>query len=68
MAKVTPLKGWVLVTREDQERIDGKREIGEQYICWHEIFDTRIDAFSFAVKNKWPKPWWAKRAIMQIAE
>lgn len=64
--KVTPLVGWVLVSREDQERADGRREIGERYVCWHEVFSGRKDAIAFAVKNGWPKPWWAMRATLRI--
>jgi hypothetical protein len=64
--KIKPIEGWVLVTREDQPRIDGLRKIGEEYICWHELFDQRIRAIGFATKNGWPKPWKAVRGKLVI--
>ena len=54
-----PIKGWVLATKDDD---------GKWYVCWHEIFDSRVAADGFAKNNKWRSPWKATRGLLTVVK
>ena len=64
-AKITPIVGWILISREWEVTAGRGRKCGPWYVCWEETFTTKKRAISFAKENGWCPPYRAVRG--QIA-
>lgn len=62
MAKIAPVAGWILLTREE---ID-EQKTGDWYIAWLEPFRTKRAAIAFARVNHWQAPFRAVRGKLSV--
>lgn len=65
-ARIEPMGGWVLLTREEPDHGTGARR-GGWYIAWHEVFPRKQDALQFAADASWRPPFKAVRGSLSAA-
>lgn len=52
-AQIKPIKGWLLVSRENDTPPFARDKIGPWCICWDGTFPTKKAAMKFAKDNHW---------------
>lgn len=62
--KIDPIKGWLLVSREEL----ASGELGGWYIAWESPFETKSKALSFAKRHGWPQPYLATRGQISVTQ